>query len=298
MLTIDRLKYFREAALLEHVGQAAKNLNVSPSVISSAIKILEREFNCSLFSNQKNRIKLNENGLALLKRTDVLLQDIDKLYSDMAGPFSKIKGHFKIGAGPFLMKELLLDSFLKVKKENPQISGEFLSIDTGMAISYILSGFIDFALVFRSIRHQDLEEKVLYSGVFNFVVKKGHPILKMPVTQRIKELNFLDSITFKTTVGPNYCENHPAFNKLGITPKHTFFYDNNDTSIHLLKKTNAWAFLPDIVAKKYSAQVSIVNLPQKFDAPLTISLIKSKNRIESSMFNKLSNYLISKLDQY
>lgn len=44
MLTLERLRYFIEAATLEHVGNAARKLHVSPSVISSAIHELEEEF--------------------------------------------------------------------------------------------------------------------------------------------------------------------------------------------------------------------------------------------------------------
>ena len=68
MLTLERLRYFIEAATFEHVGQASRNLSISPSVISSAIRTLEEEFECELFSREGNRIKLNENGRLLLEK--------------------------------------------------------------------------------------------------------------------------------------------------------------------------------------------------------------------------------------
>jgi DNA-binding transcriptional LysR family regulator len=41
MVTLDRLRYFIEVATTEHVGNAAKLLAVSPSVVSAAIRELE-----------------------------------------------------------------------------------------------------------------------------------------------------------------------------------------------------------------------------------------------------------------
>jgi len=287
MITIDRLRYFVEAALLENSGRAARNLSVSPSVISSAIKTLEQEMNCSLFDKEKNRLVLNRQGEIILEKAKAILAGVDRLHTEIDLDSSQIKGHYKIAASPFLMREYLVDAFLKVKKKHPKLTVELMSRDTGIAVSDVLSGVVDFALVFRSMRHHDLEEKVVYNGNFKIAVRKNHPLLSKPIKQRADGLNKLASVTFKTLHGPNYCADHPIFSKLFIKPSHQYFYNNNDVSIKILKKTDCWAFLPDILIEKYSNVLRPLSLSKEWDAPVSVSLIKNKNRSTRQLFHEI-----------
>jgi DNA-binding transcriptional LysR family regulator len=295
MITLDRLRYFIEVATIEHVGRAGKNLAVSPSVISSAIKVLEEELQCSLFTKEKNRIKLNENGQVLLEKSKVILKNTNLLYSEIGSSELQLEGLYKIGASPFLLEFLLIDTFLDIQNDNTGIKADFSSLDTGLATSQVISGMIDFAVIFRSIQHQDLEEHTLYEGEFQIAVRKDHPILKLSKNKRVKRLNKLPAVTFRTSAGPNFCENHPVFNEFNIQPTHTYFYDNNAISIKLLSKTDGWAFLPDIVIKSNQELITKLELPGKWNAPMKISIIKNKNRITSPMFDKFKKNLTNKL---
>ncbi|MFY7994377.1 MAG: LysR family transcriptional regulator, partial [Bacteriovoracaceae bacterium] len=84
MLTLDRLRYFVEVATTEHVGNAAKLLAVSPSVVSAAIRELEEEFGCELFMREKQRIKLSERGEILLEKAKMILSETQQLYAEVS----------------------------------------------------------------------------------------------------------------------------------------------------------------------------------------------------------------------
>lgn len=288
MITLDRLRYFSEVAKIEHLGNAAKSLHVSPSVLSSAIKVLEEELNCKLFTRSNNSLKLNENGWMLLEKATSILKESDSLYADIGSKkILEIKGHYRLAASPFLMKQYLVSSFMNVKKNNPKLTAEFISADTGIAVSQVLSGNIDMALVFRSVQHQDIYEEVIYEGSFQIAVKKGHNILKTDKKKRIGILNELPAITFRTSQGMNFCESHPVFKDHGIKPKHTYFYHDNNTSIELLNKTDGWALLPDIVIEANSKAVSPLVISNKWDAPMKVSLIRNKNNQSSMLFDNV-----------
>ncbi len=295
MITLDRLRYFSEVARLEHLGQAAINLSISPSVLSSAIKTLEEELACKLFERKNNSLRLNENGWNLLERATVILEKTSSLYEEIGIKSVKIKGHYRIGASPFLMKEYLVESILKVQRENPDLTVELVGLDTGVAISQVLSGALDMALVFRSIQHQDILEEEIYHGNFQVVVKKNHKILKMSRKKMIESLNTLPAITFRTTQGPNYCETHPVFKKHGISPKHAFFYHDNNTSLKLIKESNGWAFLPDIVVKSNKKDILPLGFSLKWDAPMRVSLVKSKSNKSLLLFEALLSALKNRL---
>ncbi len=292
MLTLDRLRYFVEVATTEHVGNAAKLLAVSPSVVSAAIRELEEEFGCELFMREKQRIKLSERGEILLEKAKMILSETQQLYAEVSSGDIKLKGHYRIAASHFLMQQYLVPAFLEIQKEHPGLTVEFISLDTGVAVSRLLQGELDAALVFRSSNYHELDETVLYNGQFQIAVKKKHPVLKMTGKMLFKQLNELPAITFRTSVGPNFWENHPAFNALEIRPKHTYFYADTQTALQLLAATNGWAFLPDKVISQ-NKQIQKVSLGKGLTAPVNISFIRKKNHSSNGFLDKLRDMLMT-----
>lgn len=293
MITFDRLRYFVEAATTEHVGKAAKMLAVSPSVISSAVRELEEEFSCKFFVRHKQRIKLTEQGQVLLEKARVILRETNQLYNDISTENFKFKGHYKIGASHFLMQEYLIPAFLEIQRDHPQLTIEFISLDAGAAVSYLVAGELDAALVFRSSYYNDLEETVLHNGQFQIALRKNHPIFKLPLSRIQKKLNELPAITFRTSAGPNFWENHPAFKDFGLTPKHTYFYGDTQAALQLLNSTNAWAFLPDKVISKHR-NIRKVSLVHGIKTPVNISFVTKKGRA-NKFIDHLKGVLHSKI---
>lgn len=288
MLTLDRLRYFVEVAHREHVHEAAKALAVSPSVISSAIATLEAEFAQSLFLRENQRLKLNDKGRVLLEEATKLLESANRLYDCFEGNPTKLKGHFKLGASHFLMKEHLIPAVLKLQKKNPELTFELLSVDSGVATANVLSGLMDAALIFRSSYYHDLDETILHEGQFQIAVRKNHPILKTGKKSVVKELNSLPAITFRTSTGANFWEAHPAFKTHHIVPKHTFFYEDTQTAIQLLSKTDGWAFLPDIVINETKEIVSLDLMTSH--APVNVSLVRNRSRAMTLVFQELMEF--------
>tara|TARA_B110001454_G_scaffold219194_1_gene251303 strand:- start:58223 stop:59113 length:891 start_codon:yes stop_codon:yes gene_type:complete len=296
MITFDRLRYFVEVATTEHVGNAAKILAISPSVISSAIRELEEEFECQLFARQKQRIKLTERGQVLLEKARGILKETNQLYNDISAENFKFKGHYKVGASHFLMQEYLIPVFLEIQRDHPQLTIEFISLDAGVAVSHLLSGELDAALIFRSSYYNELEETVLYNGQFQIALRKNHPIFKLPSSMISKSLNELPAITFRTFAGPNFWENHPAFKDIGLTPRHAYFYGDTQAALQLLKSTDGWAFLPDKIINKHKS-IRKVSLTRVLKAPVNISFVTKKERA-NKFIDHLKGVLQSKIKKY
>ncbi len=276
-VTLDRLKYFAEVATFEHVGNAAKNLHISPSVISAAINTLEAEFGCELFKRENNRIKLNAHGHKLLELSKKILQDTQNIYSQMSSQESILRGHYRVGASPALANTFLVNPWLKMFKDNSHLTAEFVSQDTGALIAQVLGGQLEMAVVYSPLEHEHLLETVLKSGQFFIALKKDHPIFAKKPPQKVEILNSLPTITFKASSGPNVCENHPIFNKLGIKPNHRYYYDNDKLAAELVLKTGGWALLPENVIDENSTKLQKLTLPN-WDAPMRISLVANRKK--------------------
>lgn len=213
------------------------------------------------------------------------------LYQEMVGEGAEIKGHFRLGGSHFLLNQYLLPAFIELKKSHPSISAEFQSLDTGAAVARSLLGELDGALVFRSQFNHDLEEFILKEGNFVIAVKKGHKILNLPMRKRSEALNSLPAISFKTTTGPSFPENHPIFRTHGIKPRHTFFYSDDQSALMLLEKTNGWALLPEMIVDSYKTKLASVPVSKDWSAPVFVSFIRNKNKNSSRMALKLKDLI-------
>lgn len=292
MVTLDRLKYFVAGAHHEHIGKAAIKLSISPSVISSAIKALEQELGCELFSRENQRIKLTPKGELLLEKANEILENTRQLYVHLSSDSLEPKGHYRIGGSHFLMQEFLIPTYLDLYKKYSKISADLMSFDSAVAISKVLSGKLDFALVFRSSYQTKIEEEILYQGNFQIGVRKNHPILKKTKDKEIiQEINNLPAITFRSSgdfTGLDFWENHPTLNSVGIIPKHTFFYEDNQTATQLLTQTNGWVFMPDLVFKK-NKNIVPIHLRTKLNAPVNISIVWNDNKPLNSFLKILKD---------
>lgn len=291
MVTLDRIRYFIEAAQLEHVGKAAKSLNTSPSVISSAILVLEEEFKTKFFIRENNRLKLNEDGEVFLEKARALIEASHHLYTHSQDNIGK-KRHYRLGGSHFLLNQYLIPAFIKLQKEFPLLTAEFVALDTGAAISDILHGELDAALVFRSSLNYDLEETVLKKEQFFIAVKKGHVILDVTAKQKVLELNKLPAITFKTSEGPSFPENHPIFKTFGIIPKHTYFYADDQSALQLLLKTDGWALLPKSIIDENKSKIEILKMSKEWDAPVSISFLRNNHKTGLVFTERLKESLL------
>ncbi len=118
-MELNQLRYFYEAARLEHITQAAENLHVAQPALTKSIRALEEELGVKLFYKSGRRVKLTDYGKFLLEKAkpilgelDVLPQTIEKLV-DMEQHTVWIN----VLAGSTFITNVII----KFKKQNPDV---------------------------------------------------------------------------------------------------------------------------------------------------------------------------------
>lgn len=286
MITLDRLRYFVAAAQFEHVGEAAKSLHISASVISSAIKELEDDVGNELFSRFGKRVQLNQAGRMALESATRILGEVEAFKQQTKIHGGEIKGHYRIGSCLLLMKKILIPGCLSLQKKYRDLTFDFVAADTSQCIAQMKSGHLDAALVFRSSYSDKICEKVLFSDQFKIYVHKNHDILTK--NGSVKMLNDLPAITFKAAFGGNFWQSHPAFADIGLAPKHGYYYDDTDTAAILLQKTCGWAFLPSFAGTRYP-ELAEVKIRRQYSAPVNVSLVYD----ESARIREFADKLVA-----
>lgn len=61
-MTLEQLRIFVEVAERQHLTQAANALSLTPSAVSSAIRVLENRYGIPLFNRVGRRIETSEAG--------------------------------------------------------------------------------------------------------------------------------------------------------------------------------------------------------------------------------------------
>lgn len=220
------------------------------------------------------------------------MKSVENLSQDLRTNSLPLKGHYRLGGSHFLLTHHLVPAFLEVKKKHSDITSEFTAMDTALAIASVLSGSLDAALVFRSSLQHDLDEQIIRESSFKIAVRKNHPLLKLSRSKKIQSLNELPAIAFKPSLGPNYVQSHPIFKETGIRPVHTYFYSDDQTVLHLLAQTDGWAFLPADIIEKNKKLIETIDLGSSWKAPVTISLIQNKSKVNSRLVSELKEALM------
>jgi DNA-binding transcriptional LysR family regulator len=84
ILDSRKLLAFATLARVCSFTQAAKELSLTQSAVSHAIKALERELGCRLFERMGRKVTITEAGQQLLQHTDVILAEMKHARDDLA----------------------------------------------------------------------------------------------------------------------------------------------------------------------------------------------------------------------
>jgi DNA-binding transcriptional LysR family regulator len=292
-MTLDQLRYFLEAAKVEHVGRAARAVSISPSAVSSAISALQKELGCKLFIKKGKNIQITDQGRYLKIKMQKLFDDLSGLSSELQENNPSLIGTFRLGGSPFLASQYLTAAWFTLRKKHPGLIGELWSAHTAKLRADLLSGHLDLALCFSPLRHPDLKIDHLYQGQFRIAVRKGHPILKEKMP--LKRISEYSATVHKSATNIESGENHPVLDKFKIHSKASCYFDNYEIAKQSLITSDSWSLLPDCVIKAYSKNLVALPHPKEWDAPYTISTVVRQHRDSNAVLASLKENLTQEL---
>lgn len=276
-MKFDQLQYFVETARRQHIGQAARFLNISPSAISHSIAALEEEFGRTLFEKMGRQIKLTHHGKLLLDRAEFLLTEAGRIREDLSSDQSSMRGHYRMAATHTLCSEFLTPVWMGIQQEHPALTATLHSLRSGEVLSRVGTGEIDMGICFSPQSGPNHEQEVLHQGRLVICFGKKHPFLK---DRRVEDLNMYPCIAALAAQGIENCENHPAFQKLRLQPKIINMFDSYDVAIKSLNHSQTWTLLPDFLAYSYRNEIETY-IPRGWDADYKIVAVWPKFRIRT-----------------
>lgn len=172
-MTTEEITNFVRVAKLQHMTNAAADLNISQSALSASIKKLELELGVRLFERRGRHIELNRYGEIFLKYAENILLTISQLEQELAEAKSTMENRVCIAMPP-------LYSFVglqaRLHRSCPDISIRISHTPAKELTNALLSGEVDFCIMAARVDDHRLSCRELTDDKLVMVVPCDHPL--------------------------------------------------------------------------------------------------------------------------
>ena len=177
-MTFSQLEIFLLVAKHQSFSNAAKQLGISQSAVSHAIKSLEHFWRVQLFSREQNNVVLTEIGQQLRIHAQEILNTAQVMQQQVAATHGLQQGTLRIGSfGASASIHLLPELLQAFRTEYPQIE-VFVEEGTDDEVTqWILNQQVDVG--FAVLPNHKLDTFPLIKDIFIALIPNSYPIAQM-----------------------------------------------------------------------------------------------------------------------
>ncbi len=275
--TLVQLRYFAVTARLCSMTEAAAELLVTQSTVSTAVAELEKAVGAQLFVRHRaSGLKLTRAGSRFALELDSFLDHAERLSQTARGLSSTLSGTLSVGVfaplSPFRLPAILQ----LFRTRFPAVEVTFLEADLDALHTALLDGQIDVALMYRLGLDGRFETTVLERIPPHVLVASSHPAARTPnVAVALQDFADESMIALDLPRSREYYEGlHEA---AGISPTVAYRFSGYETVRSFVAQGHGYAVLSQRVANDvpYSGG-RVVSLALKGDLPpIEVALVRS-----------------------
>lgn len=239
---------------------AGQQLSLTQSAVSHAIKALEEEVECKLFTRTGRGVMATAAGKHFLEYTEKILTEMETART-LVAPRTSTKGkeRLRLGVG-VRAREFILPMVLPAFQK--EYSNKLVTIEPGNYVEnleLLESGLLDFVFAVRPINRPEFGYVHLFEDELRFVVGAGHPWAKTGRASREDLAANTLMLSLKINNTPQLLAEY--FTSEKIIPRYSVGMSDRDSIEELVKSNLAVAVLsPSLVAKDI-ANGSLVSVP-------------------------------------
>jgi DNA-binding transcriptional LysR family regulator len=170
-----QIRAFVAVARRGNFTQGAKDVFLTQSAVSHAIKSLEQELGVQLFRRVGRSAVLTQAGERLLAHCEEILHKMHDARVDLSQLPDLGRPVLRIGAPMTICQHILPGVLRKVQQEYPQSGLRVETGDNPQLLAQLLSGKIDVAVMVDPERRPDLVFEPLFGDELKFVMPPAHP---------------------------------------------------------------------------------------------------------------------------
>lgn len=172
--TLRQLEVFLTVAKTGNITVAAKQLAMSQSAASGALKELEARFNMQLFDRVGKRLQINSTGMVLQARVEELLDRAAELEVALYG--AEESASLKVGATMTVGNYLIVDFLAGFKNDNPDAHVELEVSNTSDIVDKVINYQVDVGLIEGEVNRSEIDVIPWREDELVIVCSPQHPL--------------------------------------------------------------------------------------------------------------------------
>lgn len=170
-----QMRAFVAVARRGNFTQGAKDVFLTQSAVSHAIKSLEEDVGVALFQRLGRRAVLTPAGERLLQHCEEILHKMQDARMDLSQMPDLSRPVLRIGAPMTVCQHILPSVLRQVQQEFPQCEIRVETGDNPQLLAQLLSGKIDVAVMVEPEKRPHLTFVPLFRDELRFLLLPGHP---------------------------------------------------------------------------------------------------------------------------
>lgn len=277
-MTLEQLHIFIAVAEREHLTQAASILHLTPSAVSSAIRVLENFYGVALFDRVGRRIELTEAGRIFLLEARATLaraKAAEQVLADLGG---LKRGRLVVQASQTIASYWLPGLLTRFHNAHPSIELGMKIGNTETVTQAIVDGDAEVGFVEGEIDQPALAARIVATDRVVIVVPPAH---SWADGRRLGAADLTSARWILREVGSgtrSIFENTLILNKLGIQQLDVALeFPSNEAVMSAVQCGEFAGVVPEVAAAAHLQQGSLVRV--NFELPLRhFALLRHKER--------------------
>ncbi len=174
-MTLEQLRIFVAVAERQHVTQAAAQLNLTQSAVSSAVSALETRHDVKLFDRVGRSIVLNQVGEAFLKEARAVLARAAAAEAALSDFGGLRQGRLSVSASQTIASYWLPQRLAAFRSAWPGVGVQVDIANTAEVAEAVLEGSAELGFVEGEVEEGVLSRRRIGADKLVVVVGQGHP---------------------------------------------------------------------------------------------------------------------------
>jgi len=179
-LSLRKLRYVMAVAKSGRVTQAAVDLNVSQSSITTGVKEVEEQLGVALFRRTSRGMTLTREGNRFLQRVNYALQALDDAFDGLKDTHPTLKGTLRLAMTYTVAGYFMPPLLAQFQRRYPWVRVELHEVSRPQIEQGLKAGEFELAIILTSNieHHQWLEKLALTQSKRQLWVNSHHELLK------------------------------------------------------------------------------------------------------------------------
>lgn len=277
------LPAFRAVAEAEHLPTASKEVHLSPSALSRAVRLLEDDLGVELFAREGRQLELTEAGRRLLGAARSSMRAVEAALDQILTAESA--GDVRIAApGPYCSL-FVLPALRRLRDSYPEVVAHLSSASTAAIERLLAEGGLDIAIVDQIASQnaakdgsQRAELRVNKLGELGYSVYAG---LDHPLTSQL-EVTVEDVLHHPFVGAPDHLMDHwPP----DLPRRVGMIVEQLHVAVQVCALDGMLAVLPDVVANAYRGEGELIRIPVDIVPPQPLYTASRRAAAEPKRIN-------------